>query len=268
MEILIVAGAAVIAGTIAWMARGRVRALQPAHNGNVEAAPTRRERGDGHHPDGRKEARTAPAPSQPAADTAEELVRLRERLEQELAERRAEIGRLEERILQREESLERRLGETDSRERSLNDRELDARAQVGGPGTGERGASARARARRRDEPYPGQARAGARAGGGGPPRRRARCAAARGGGAPRFRAPRAQHPLGRHAAACGGARDGDHGVGRAASVRRHERAHHRPRGPEHPGAREHHRSRLHHRRHPLCRRAVRFRRRCAARSRS
>jgi ribonuclease Y len=124
MEILIVAGAAVIAGTIAWMARGRVRALQPAHNGNVEAAPKRRERGDGHHPDGRNQARTAPAPSQPAADTAEELVRLRERLEQELAERRAEIGRLEERILQREESLERRLGETDSRERSLNDRDL------------------------------------------------------------------------------------------------------------------------------------------------
>ena len=112
MEILIVAGAAVIAGAIAWMARGRVRALQPAHNGNIEAAPTRRERGDGHHPDGRKEARTAPAPSRPDADTAEELVRLRERLEQELAERRAEIGRLEERILQREESLERRLGET------------------------------------------------------------------------------------------------------------------------------------------------------------
>jgi ribonuclease Y len=129
MEILIAVGAALLAGTVAWMARGRARgALQPAHDGNVDAAPTRRERGDGHHQDVRKTVRTAPAatatPSQPAADTAEELARLRERLEQELAERRAEIGRLEERILRREESLERRLGEVDSRERSLNDREL------------------------------------------------------------------------------------------------------------------------------------------------
>jgi ribonucrease Y len=128
MEILIAVGAAVLAGTVAWTARGRARALQPAHDGNVEAAPTRRAHGDGHHSDGGQQARTAPAPTaapnQPATDTAEELVRLRERLEQELAERRAEIGRIEERILQREESLERRLGEVDSRERSLNDREL------------------------------------------------------------------------------------------------------------------------------------------------
>jgi ribonuclease Y len=125
MEILIAVGAAVLAGTVAWTVRGRARALQPAHDGNVEAVRQRRERGDGHHSDGGKQARqAATAPSQPAADTAEELVRLRERLEQELAERRAEIGRLEERILHREESLERRLGEADSRERALNEREL------------------------------------------------------------------------------------------------------------------------------------------------
>jgi ribonucrease Y len=129
MEILIAAGAAALAGAVAWMARGRLRALQPAHNGNVEARPARRKRGDGHQPDARgAPVRSAPpdtaAPSEPASDTAEELVRLRERLEQELAERRAEIGRLEERILQREESLERRLFETDSRERALNERQL------------------------------------------------------------------------------------------------------------------------------------------------
>jgi ribonucrease Y len=135
MEILIAVGAALLAGTVAWMARGRARALQPAHDGNVDAAPTRRTRGDGHQPDERKPARAVPAgtaaPSQPLADTAEELVRLRERLEQELAERRAEIGRLEERILHREESLERRLGEVDSRERSLNDRALTLEQRAG-----------------------------------------------------------------------------------------------------------------------------------------
>jgi ribonuclease Y len=129
MEILIAAGAAALAGAVAWMARGRLRALQPAHNGNVEARPGRRKRGDGQHSDARgAPARSAPpataAPSESAADTAEELVRLRERLEQEFAERRAEIGRLEERILQREESLERRLLETDTRERALNERQL------------------------------------------------------------------------------------------------------------------------------------------------
>jgi ribonuclease Y len=126
MEILIAAGAAALAGAVAWMARGRLRALQPAHNGNVEAGPERRTRGDGGHSDGRgAPVRSAPrAPSEPAPDTGEELVRLRERLEQDLAERRAEIGRLEERMLQREESLERRLLETDSRERALNERQL------------------------------------------------------------------------------------------------------------------------------------------------
>jgi ribonuclease Y len=127
MEILIAVGAAVLAGVAAWAARGRVRALQPAHEGNVEAPQARRKRGGGHPPDGRTRTRTAAgaqaAAREPADDTAEELVRLRERLEHELAERRAEIGRLEERILQREESLERRLGEVDSRERSLIDRE-------------------------------------------------------------------------------------------------------------------------------------------------
>jgi ribonuclease Y len=117
MEILIAAAAAVLAGTVAWAARGRVRTLQPAHHGNVDAAPARRERGEGHHP----EKRTHPPAS---ADTAEELVRLRERLEQELGERRAEIGRLEDRILQREESLERRLAEADAREQAVNERQL------------------------------------------------------------------------------------------------------------------------------------------------
>jgi ribonuclease Y len=138
MEILIAGGAAAIAAAVAWMMRGRQRMLQPADKGLAEAPHARRPRGEVHpkdtRPAPRRERREeterggeapAEAPSQAEpSDTAEELVRLRERLEQELAERRAEIGRLEERILQREESLERRLTEVDSRERALNERDL------------------------------------------------------------------------------------------------------------------------------------------------
>jgi ribonucrease Y len=124
MEILIAAAAAALAGAVAWAARGRVRALQPAPDGNVEARPGRRKRGTGHRRETRAHAAQPAAAPAPASDTAEELVRLRERLEHELAERRAEIARLEERTLQREESLERRLGEADSRERALNEHEL------------------------------------------------------------------------------------------------------------------------------------------------
>jgi ribonuclease Y len=119
MEILIAAAAAALAATIAWGLRGRSRALQPAHDGTVETRPAARERVTG--PKGNGQASGAQLAG---ADTAEELVRLRERLEEELRQRRVEIGRLEERILQREESLERRLMEVDGRERALNEREL------------------------------------------------------------------------------------------------------------------------------------------------
>jgi ribonucrease Y len=125
MEILIAGAAAALAAAVAWGMRGRQRVLQPAQKGLVEA-PARRPRGETHRDEDRADGRAAPAPAAEAgaSDTAEELVRLRERLEQELADHRAEISRLEDRILQREESLERRLGEVDSRERKLNDREL------------------------------------------------------------------------------------------------------------------------------------------------
>ncbi len=64
------------------------------------------------------------------------------------------------------------------------------------------------------------------------------------------RAAGAQHPFGVHAAAGGGTRRGDDGLGRTALRRRHEGTHHRPRGSQHPRAGEPDRSRLHHRRHP------------------
>ena len=131
MEILIAGAAAALAAAVAWRMRGRQRVLQPAQKGLVETPSTRRPRGEGHKGEDRADGQTTlrheppPGGNVGASDTAEELVRLRERLEHELAERRAEVGRLEERILQREESLERRLGEVDSRERSLNERELN-----------------------------------------------------------------------------------------------------------------------------------------------
>jgi ribonuclease Y len=126
MEILIAGAAAVLAAAVAWGMRGRLAALQPTQKGLMAAPPVRRPRSDGQTEEGRPTRPREPDHPAPAAavDTAEELARLRERLEQELAERRAEVGRLEERMLQREESLERRLGEVDSRERSLNERSL------------------------------------------------------------------------------------------------------------------------------------------------
>jgi ribonuclease Y len=60
------------------------------------------------------------------ADGREELSRLRKQLEEEHRARRAEIVRIEERILKREESLEARLAELSRREQALLDREQNA----------------------------------------------------------------------------------------------------------------------------------------------
>jgi ribonucrease Y len=118
MEILIAAAAAVLAASVAWAARGRLRALQLDGGPHTIRRPRQRARA----PEG--DGTTTPTTQLAGPDAAEELIRLRERLEGELAQRRAEITRLEERILQREESLERRLLEVDSRERATNELEL------------------------------------------------------------------------------------------------------------------------------------------------
>jgi ribonuclease Y len=60
------------------------------------------------------------------ATAQEEVARLREQVELELRERRAEIVRLEERVLQREGSLEAKLDEFARSEQSLADRERNA----------------------------------------------------------------------------------------------------------------------------------------------
>ena len=76
------------------------------------------------------EAREIGADPHPAElareDVKQELAQLREQVELELRERRAETVRLEERVLQREESLEARLEDISRRERSLVDRERNA----------------------------------------------------------------------------------------------------------------------------------------------
>jgi ribonuclease Y len=113
MEIVIAAAvAAVVAGSLAWVASRR-------SGGSSPAAP----------------AAVAPAPAQQAdrgvdkqveiagREARDELKRLRAQLEEELRERRGEIVRIEERVLQREEALEAKLGDAARREQSLLDRE-------------------------------------------------------------------------------------------------------------------------------------------------
>ena len=164
-------------------------------------------------------------------------------LEAELRERRAEIARIEERMLAKEEAIEARANElgrretlargpdAQPRERSRSSsrrrkqdqlRELERIADLSA-GTGAPAAAARARVRA--APRQRQAR---------PP--------GRGGDAPRRRPPRAQHPLGVYAAPGRRPRDGDDGVGRRAPVRRPEGPHHRPRGSQHPRPRDAHRA--------------------------
>src|SRR5439155_17613443 len=116
MELAITAVvAAAIAGGIAWLARGRSR-----NQGNSAAvaaeAPVETRRVPGE-PRGGQGKETAPG------EGVEEFARLRKEVEHELRERRAELVRLEERALQRQESLEARLEELARRDRSLVDRE-------------------------------------------------------------------------------------------------------------------------------------------------
>ena len=130
MEIAITAAvAAGLAAAIAWIARGRGR-------GQVGVAPAAGTALLEKRPEAtRRDAPKAPAevvPTQPGPkqvgreDGHQELESLRKRVELELSERRAETVRLEERVLQREVSLEARLEDLNRREQSLADRERNA----------------------------------------------------------------------------------------------------------------------------------------------
>ena len=120
MEILIIALAAAAAGVLAWAARGRLAVLKPEVREPVPAGP---------RPDtdktqsARRAGSVAPAPARASAD---EGAALRAQVDEELRERRAEIVRLEERILQKEEAIDAKLADLARREQSLLDRERNA----------------------------------------------------------------------------------------------------------------------------------------------
>jgi ribonucrease Y len=114
MEIVITAAAtAVLVGMLAWIGRSRSSQRLGSGPAFVEAKP---------------EENTSSVAAGAAAivDGREEIARLRQQLEAELKERRAEIVRLEERILKREESLEARLADIARREQAMLDRERNA----------------------------------------------------------------------------------------------------------------------------------------------
>jgi ribonucrease Y len=119
MEIVISAvAAAAVAGVVAWAARGRIRhprGGEGAHNALREAKRSAEQiRAEA------EEIRLA------QTESREDISSLREQVEQELRDRRAEIVRLEERVLQKEESLDAKLADLTRRERSLIDREANA----------------------------------------------------------------------------------------------------------------------------------------------
>jgi ribonucrease Y len=140
MEIAITAVvAAGIAAALAWVARGRGRQQSAApapgtaqtQTRLVTTGPDPARTGSRKTRGAATPAATAPAIAAEASGLAgqdghEQLVRLREQLELELRERRAETVRLEERVLQREESLEAKLDELSRREQALADRERNA----------------------------------------------------------------------------------------------------------------------------------------------
>src|SRR4051794_36077960 len=135
MEILLdVVVAGLVAGGVAGgiVLMGRSRGPRHAAAGTaaipMPARPLARERAAGD-PDKEKGGGSAP-PLTVATDPATRAA-LRDEIDAELRERRAEIARIEERLITKEEALEVRLDEAGRRERSLEDRSrnLDAEAE-------------------------------------------------------------------------------------------------------------------------------------------
>ncbi|MEA2428942.1 MAG: RNase N-terminal region, partial [Thermoleophilaceae bacterium] len=116
-----------VAGAIVLM--GRSRAPRHAPSGaaaiSMPARAIAPERG-GDAPDGGGGGAALAVAADPATRAA-----LREEIDADLRERRAEIARIEERLITKEEALQLRLEESSRRERSLEDRarNLDAEAE-------------------------------------------------------------------------------------------------------------------------------------------
>src|SRR3954471_17942723 len=102
----------------------RERGSSDSGGGGGPARPLARERGSSDSDGGG-------APSRPIAADPATRAALREEIDAELRERRAEIARIEERLITKEEALDVRLEEAGRRERSLEDRarNLDAEAE-------------------------------------------------------------------------------------------------------------------------------------------
>src|SRR4051812_18276009 len=131
MEILLdVVVAGLVAGGVAGgiVLMGRSRGPRHAAAGaaaiSMPARPLARERGSA-------DADPGGGPPIPAAADPATRAALRDEIDAELRERRAEIARIEERLITKEEALEVRLEEAGRRERSLEDRarNLDAEAE-------------------------------------------------------------------------------------------------------------------------------------------
>ena len=162
-------------------------------------------------------------------EAREASVRLRAEIEQEVAERRAEILKIEERVLAKEEDIDQKLTELTRREQGVCRPRGAHQAAAGRAQGGARLAAHRARAhlghdRQRGQGAPARALRGAR-----PPRARPPRPPGRRGGTRRGQAPRPQ-PRRRRAAA--GGREPclrDHRLADRAALGRHEGPHHRPR---------------------------------------
>ena len=178
--------------------------------------------------DARREAEAVRREAQ--VDAREQAVALRSEIESEVQDRRVEIAKIEERVLQKELEVDASLTELERREQGLGDREVHIKALQEELRDAQRDALACAREDLgpdgpRGTPAAARALEGPRA-----PRARARSAADGGGGAirctsPRTRPRRGLAPARRGEPHCRG--DGD---GRRARVGRSQGKDHRPGG--------------------------------------
>src|SRR4051795_1797770 len=134
MEILLdVVVAGLVAGGVAGgvVLMGRSRTPRHAASGAAAIPVPAKSLGPDRAAEGPGGAATTSAPTLAVAADPETRAALRDEIDAELRERRAEIARIEERLITKEEALEVRLEETARRERSLEDRSrnLDAEAE-------------------------------------------------------------------------------------------------------------------------------------------
>ncbi len=133
MEILLdVVVAGLVAGGVAGgvVLMGRSRAPRHAAAGAAAIPVPAQRLGPDRAAEGGGGAATTPPPTLAVAADPQTRAALREEIDAELRERRAEIARIEERLITKEEALEVRLEESARRERSLEDRSRNLMAEA------------------------------------------------------------------------------------------------------------------------------------------